>query len=94
MSFDVAELTATAGHILTPKCDLGPKRLAMIEMLAMAEFVNNNVPRQVKWEELEFVMKIEIPLCRTTAPTALRVLDRHTTIRHTDAQRFICNHRY
>ena len=94
MAFDVAEFATAARDILTPERDLGPKRLAVIEVLAMTEFVNDHIPSKVQWKELELVMEIEIPLRRTAPPAALRVLDRYPAIRHPDTESFSLYHWY
>ncbi len=44
VSLDVTEFAAAAWHILTPQSDLSPKILTMIEMFAVTEFVNNDIP--------------------------------------------------
>ncbi len=47
MALDVTEFTTAGGDILTPESDLGPKRLAVIEMLTVTKFVNDHVPSEV-----------------------------------------------
>ena len=63
MALDVTEFATAGGDILTPERDLSPKCLAVVEVLAVTEFVNDHVPGEVQWQELELVVKIEIPFC-------------------------------
>ncbi len=90
----MAKFATAAWYILTPESNLGPKRLTVIEMLAVTKFVNDHVPGEMQRQELELVVKIKIPFCRTTPPAALRVLDRHATVGHTDTQSFSLYHWY
>lgn len=94
MSLDVTKLAATTWYILTPQRYFCPKILTMIEMLAVAEFMNNDIPSKMHGQELQFVVKIEIPLRGTAPPAALGIFDGHPIVRHANPLCFIHNHRH
>lgn len=60
----------------------------------MTELVDDYVPSEVKWQELELVMKIEISFRGTAPPTTLRIFDGHSIIGHPNPLCFKHNHRH
>jgi hypothetical protein len=47
----------------------------MIELKEVANLMNNHIIKESRWEKDEPVVKIEIPLCRTTPKTRTLIAD-------------------
>ena len=52
-----------------------PKCPGVAELRQMAQFVDNNIIREQRWQEYNFIIKIEIPFARTAPPQRPLIFD-------------------